>query len=665
MRRLALMSALVLALGCRARESSVWLLLTVDPADKIELDATTVTPASALIERRHEARRLAIRLERGPEPVVVRAPGACPLTLTPDELAAAAPLERRLESLFDLGPPSRVVGFDERFVIRAVPRCPDAERVSVELTPVGGAPLYELSNREDGRALAGRTRGAEALGGPAFGIVPVSAARRAATQIRARLLLADGSHVDRELELAAGTRASGLPNVAVDHSVLLRGESPKLVSRPGGSTAELVARGSLFELVPDRGGAYGVTDARGRKLSLRAGLYDEVPLDCGRSECHRALSDGNRDSPMTSALAADLGGRHSLADPACALLCHATGEPGRRDGGFASVFAELGAHGGLPEAYSSLPRALRRLSGVGCLACHGPGAIPEASARWAVLRSDVCAVCHDAPPRYGHVAALATTRMARSDHDATEREGPACARCHTTYGALGRPDRKPPPEAGSMGIDCAACHDVHPHGEGAGPPTAALLRATPIPSLLDASSAAVHGPGRVCLSCHAPDDERPSASATAIWAGRGGIDPETGEALVGSAPHATEARGCVGCHDAGPDSLSLGKGHAFRAPDSTCSRCHEAAVPRAPALAARARALLDKLVPPRARRPESGPPHALPLERPLPTGRKRALHDILLVLEDPAADVHNRKYATFLLDRAESALSAPAERGRR
>ena len=30
-----------------------------------------------------------------------------------------------------------------------------------------------------------------------------------------------------------------------------------------------------------------------------------------------------------------------------------------------------------------------------------PGALPEA--RWSILRADVCAYCHDAPPRYGHV----------------------------------------------------------------------------------------------------------------------------------------------------------------------------------------------------------------------------------------------------------------------
>ncbi|HWP06844.1 MAG TPA: hypothetical protein VNN72_13920, partial [Polyangiaceae bacterium] len=320
MRRLGMMSALLVALGCRAREDGVWLLLTVDPADRIELDAATVTPAASLIERRRESHRLAVRLERTREAIVVRAPGACPLTVMPAELIASATVERRLESLFDFGPSPRVVGFVQRFEVRATPRCSEAARARVELSAADGAPLDEVQIRDGGRTLAGRTRPLEAPEGVELGIVPISARSRAATQIRARVQLDDGSHIDRVLELAAGTRASGLPNVAVDHAVLLAGQAPKLVARPEGSTAELVAHSGLFELVPDRPGAYGIADANGRKLNLNAGLYDETPLDCGRSDCHHAMAASDQGSPMTSALAADLGGRHPIANPECALL---------------------------------------------------------------------------------------------------------------------------------------------------------------------------------------------------------------------------------------------------------------------------------------------------------------------------------------------------------
>jgi hypothetical protein len=145
-------------------------------------------------------------------------------------------------------------------------------------------------------------------------------------------------------------------------------------------------------------------DDAGHALSVQSGRYDQMPLDCGRSDCHAAIAQSAADSPMTQALASDLGGCHSLEKPECATACHATGEPGTDDGGFQHVAASLGLPA-LPSEYEELPTPLRRLSGVGCMACHGAAAIPEPSARWAVLRSDVCAVCHDAAPRYGHVQA--------------------------------------------------------------------------------------------------------------------------------------------------------------------------------------------------------------------------------------------------------------------
>src|SRR5690606_10045669 len=119
-------------------------------------------------------------------------------------------------------------------------------------------------------------------------------------------------------------------------------------------------------------------------------------------------------SPMTHVLARGLSGELGPYPGSCALGCHSAGEPGLLDGGFAHVAEELGH--GVPEAsagWDALPRRLRRVGGVTCTTCHGPGAVPERSARWAILRSDVCATCHDAPPRYSHAASYATSAMAR------------------------------------------------------------------------------------------------------------------------------------------------------------------------------------------------------------------------------------------------------------
>jgi hypothetical protein len=236
----------------------------------------------------------------------------------------------------------------------------------------------------------------------------------------------------------------------------------------------------------------------------------------------------------------------------------------------------------------------------------------------------VCATCHDAPPRYGHVAAFATTTMARADRDPRTREG-ECARCHTAWGARGDASRRPPLEVGAIGLGCTSCHDVH--GEAPLRPTA-----------------------DVCVGCHSPGEGAlPQASAAAIWAGRGGIDVKTGAPLEGPAPHAGVARGCLGCHDSGPNELERGKSHAFRATVASCTPCHANEPKRRPELAERARALVDELAP---RAPRSVPPHAEPISKRLSDPKARALRNALLVLEDPAADVHNPAYAERLLREA-------------
>jgi hypothetical protein len=518
------------------------------------------------------------------------------------------------------------------------------------LRVAGGAPLDDVRIDDGGRTLAATTRGLERLREhETWGIVPISAERRGITEIAAEARLGDGTAFERRLEVAALARSSGLPSVAVDHGVLLSGPGFRLEKKPEGSQAELRALGKLTELVPDVRGDFALADELGRKLVIQSGRYDEMPLDCGRSDCHRAESESVRHSKMTSALAADLGGRRPLADPECALACHATGEPGTSDGGFSHVQAELGL-AVLPEKFGELPRALRRLGGVGCLACHGPARVPPDSARWSVLRSDVCGTCHDAPPRYGHARAFATTKMAAADHDVRTRERPECARCHTTWGSLGEPARRPPAEVGALGLGCVACHDVH-GARGAEASQRGLLRDVDVLAVLPGAPDAARGASRVCVPCHSPGNSAlPEATSAAIWAGRGGLSPETGAALDGSAPHASDARGCLRCHDSGPAALERGKGHAFAPSPASCAPCHAEPPKRRPELALEARELVAELLPLASRKLGSLPLHAEALAPTLPPTAARALRNALLVLEDPAADVHNPDYARRLLD---------------
>ena len=549
-----------------------------------------------------------------------------------------------------------------------------------------GPPLAEMKPSADGFTLEARLATlAQTRPGPVpWGVVPVSPATRGDVVLIARWAAGPGVNLTRQIRVSASPRSRGLPNTPVGVRVTLGGEGWHVTARPANSAAALEIAAGVASLLPDVAGDWRLADGGGRTLALRSGRYDETPLDCGRAGCHAAIAAAAAASPMTTVLARLLDAKTRPAGyPACALACHATGEPGAADGGFAHVAAELGPAGDLDRRWGELPRDLHRLGGVGCLACHGPGAIPEPSARWSVLRADVCAVCHDAPPRYGHVAAWRATAMARADQDPRARHERACARCHTTWGFLetvATPERiagarRPPDEAGPIGITCSACHAVHdPKRPGA----RALLRETPTPALLAGAA------NSVCLSCHSPaaDDPRPSASAAALWLGRGGLDPATGAALTGAPLHAGVAGGCIGCHRGGPDvtsesskgaehdeppatgsrgqsprsatqDLERGATHGFRASSAACAQCHG---PRAPApdVRARARELW------RALRGEDGgaPAHAgdLAVDRRTPLGR--ALWDLLLVLEDPGAGTHNARYAAALLDAAAPVIEA-------
>jgi hypothetical protein len=657
--------ALFVALGCsRAERGDYWLVLGAAPDSGVRLVETSVVPPEALVEKRVERQRIALRLRADISPVRVSAPGGCPLFVQAPG-GEARFVERTIEPLFELGPTLRVVGPERRFEIRATDECADAADATLSLRVAGGAPLDDVRIDDGGRALVATTRGLDTLGEhEPWGIVPVSAGRRSVTEIAVEGRQEDGRRFERRLEVAALARSSGLPSVAVGHGVLLSGRGFRLEKKPEGSQSELRALGGLTELVPDVRGDFALADESGKTLVIQSGRYDEMPLDCGRSDCHRAESESVRHSPMTSALAADLGGRRPLANPECALACHATGEPGTNDGGFSHVQAELGL-ASLPETFEELPRALRRLGGVGCLACHGPARVPPDGARWSVLRSDVCATCHDAPPRYGHVQTFAATKMAAADRDPRTRERSECARCHTTWGSLGEPARRPPADIGALGLGCAACHDLH-GAHGADATLRGLLRDVDVLSALPGAPPAARGASRVCIACHSPGgDALPTASAAAIWAGRGGVDVDSGAALDGPAPHASDTRGCLRCHDSGPAGLERGKSHAFAPGPASCAPCHAEQPKRRPELARAARELVDELLPAARRKQGSLPVHADALAPALSAAQARALRNALLVLEDPASDVHNPDYARRLLDVArKQSKSGAAERER-
>lgn len=581
-----------------------------------------------------------------------------------------------------LAAPPGPAGFDADFSVKVRVSCPEARTGTVtwrQVSPPGGPPLVPT---EDGFALRAHTPSLRDATGnpPPWGVVPLSPRTRGEVVLEATWRDGRGHEERHEARVAAAARSRGLPNLAVGARVYLGGAGWHLEAKPPGSAAALDVAGDATSFLADKSGDWRLVDGAGRPLTLKTGRYDETPLDCGRSGCHAALVTASAGSPMETVLAHGLspsphghGALFGAGYPDCALACHATGEPGVADGGFVNVMGELGLASLGPRRWEAVPRALRRLGGVGCLACHGPTALPEASARWGILRSDVCATCHDAPPRYGHVAAWRETKMARADRDVTGTHR-WCGRCHTTAGyleSLDPPaernlsakavDRSPPLEAGPVGISCAACHSVHDHEAGRQIAQAPLLRRTRrLAVLADVTLPATAEKSAVCLNCHAPDGDgfMPGASAAALWLGRGGVDPRTDAPLNGSAPHANVAGGCIGCHRAGPAGLERGASHAFAVDRGVCASCHPRGLPgddvRERAQRLWATWLPRDAVPPWA---EGKPPHVLDGYFQRKTPRWRAIWNVLLVLEDPAAAAHNAPYARRLLEAAEKTLN--------
>ncbi|HVZ71010.1 MAG TPA: cytochrome c3 family protein [Polyangia bacterium] len=546
--------------------------------------------------------------------------------------------------LFTLDAPAAPVGFDASFTIAATPVCSAANAGTITWTQLSGPRARDVSPTADGLSLHARTPSLpDALGAPApWGVVPFSPRTRAELVFEATWRDGRGHEERHEARVAAAPRSRGLASTAVGTRIFLGpfGAAWRLESRPPNATATLVEQSGLASLAPDVTGDWRVVDGAGRALTLRTARYDETPLDCARSGCHPAESRAVAASPMTTVLArgivpaaqtAGAPATFGAAYPDCALACHATGEPGCADGGFTDVMTSLGLASLGARAWADVPRPLRRLGGVGCLACHGPGALPETSARWAILRTDVCATCHDAPPRYGHVAAWRSTSMARADRDPRTRAG-TCARCHTTAGVLAsNAHRLSPPQIEPMGLTCVACHMPHDPGSGM----------------------AVAARSAVCFGCHSPGAGEPvTASAAPLWLGRGGVEPATGAPLTGAAPHSRVEGGCVGCHRAGPSDLQRGAEHAFVARRDDCGRCH--APKPDDDVRARALALWARTQP---RDVGAGPPHASSSRFDLATPRGRAAWDLALVVEDPAADAHNAPYARQLLAAAEKVFN--------
>jgi hypothetical protein len=168
-----------------------------------------------------------------------------------------------------------------------------------------------------------------------------------------------------------------------------------------------------------------------------------------------------------------------------------------------------------------------------------------------------------------------------------------------------------------------------------------------------------------CVQCHSPvpDEPRPSASSGALWQGRVRVPAAEGagwEELRAAGAHAAVPGGCVGCHGA---SATGRVDHSFRVDARSCKACHANGVEQPPdtqrALQDRAHALGQTIERACVVTEPAGaePTHATPDRVVCRAPRlARALYEIDLVLEDPAAFVHNAALARSVLDDAERML---------
>ena len=358
------------------------------------------------------------------------APALCPVSFGRSTGAVQTASAR-----FDVGADRAQVGFDAPFAIDVTVGCKDAAGGHVEWKQIDGLPLAGWTVGDRGLSLHARTLPMDATHPqlPPWGIVPASPTTQGRYVLEATWV-GDGAPVTQTVTVTSMARATGVPSVAVGQRVLLAGSGWHVQAPPPGGQALVKTEGLLATFTADAPGHWMLQDGAGRFLGLRAGRYDSTPLGCGTSQCHKDEHDASVASPMTHALEKFLAEPGAPHDVSCMLDCHVLGERGLHDGGFLDRAAKAGWSGATRGSWDAMPRTLRRLGGVGCTGCHGPGAIPERTASRAILRVDVCATCHDAPPAYTHVAEWASSAMARSDASPATRATFACARCHMTAG---------------------------------------------------------------------------------------------------------------------------------------------------------------------------------------------------------------------------------------
>ncbi len=412
------------------------------------------------------------------------------------------------------------------------------------------------------------------------------------------LVVSDGAHEGRAVaHVRSAAVTGGWPRVETGLDLTVTcgkaEDEPaewELVETPAASRALVLEPDRCLARVrADLTGQYVVREkTSGRRLPFWYGPWVGHE-ECARPECHPNEAATWQGAKHASVFARGIeGGRVPDYGPTC-WGCHTLGQDtGGRSIGFRR--AAVAARWTPPSApaagtWDRMPAAVRLWANVQCEQCHGPGRF------WTGLSANVCAQCHDAPPRYHIVADWqrsvmslppAGSKAARAD----------CASCHSAHGGIARLDgttaRRPKEEPEPQGITCPVCHDPH---EVRFP---VQLRRFGDVTLAGRTVAA--GRSAVCFACHGawegppaePDGRAPHAPQGFMLVTPAGDAP---------APHAAVPDLCVGCHmkktaaprpplgapregRAGEASRGAMGGHAFvlrgagETLDAACRECH-------------------------------------------------------------------------------------------
>lgn len=382
---------------------------------------------------------------------------------------------------------------------------------------------------------------------------------------------------------------------------------------------------------------------------------------------------------------------------ASCISCHTTGyntAATAKNGGFDDVAASLGwtfptvlTNGN----WAALPSALKQVSNIQCESCHGPGS--EHGGNPSKISVDFgagnCAQCHSSGTHH-----IKPQEWVNSGHAIAPREESAsCAGCHSGIGFIDRVSGATNVRTNYAAVTCATCHDPHdatnPH----------QLRAQSSVRLLDTSKAGgptvvtTGGKGALCMQCHMSRRDAVSYVTTATANNRFGPHhgPQTdmlmgvnaityGQSIPSSAHGQVVADTCVACHMQTVDPTNSvflhAGGHTFAVSGTAtnnatvqlvaaCQGCHGPSVTtfdmarvdydgngviqgvqtEVKGLVSQLSALLPPLGQPKLT--VSAVSSAITTN--YTAAQRKAVYNLLFVLEDGSYGIHNTAYAVGLL----------------